>query len=144
MMIGVFVLFNGGIYLAAVGPSVLYTSVPYPQAPIPFSYFLNQNLKFFVDCLPILSLQYLISLRYKNFLVSVGTGFMIWVLSIGMASWEYSFIFPYIYSSLDHFIASGNMPNRVANGNIQWIAFAYFIMFTVAGYILYANSKEKG
>jgi hypothetical protein len=68
MMAGLFALFNVGIYLSGVIPALLYGSVSYPTAPIPFLLFLKENIKFFIDCLPILALQYLISLRFKNFL----------------------------------------------------------------------------
>jgi lantibiotic transport system permease protein len=142
MMAGLFVLFNIGMYLSGVLPSLFSGSVPFPDAPIPFEYFLRQNLNFFIDTLPILALQYLISLHYKNFLVPVGVGFLIWTLSIGMASWHYSYIFPYIYSALDHFIKSGNMTGRGVN--LQLIAFIYFVVFTIAGYILYVTKSEKG
>ena len=36
--------------------------------------FLKEDALYFIDCLPIVALQYLISLRFKNFLVPVGAG----------------------------------------------------------------------
>ncbi|MEP6923368.1 MAG: hypothetical protein ABI954_02795, partial [Pyrinomonadaceae bacterium] len=56
--------------------------------------FLSGNINYFIDCLPVLALQYLLSLQFKNFLVPIGVGFIVWILGIGMVSWQYSYIFP--------------------------------------------------
>ena len=73
MLAQAFLLFNIGIYLSAVIPAALFSNIPYPVAPIPYRSFLNTNIRFFVDSLPILALQYLISLQFKNFLVPIGS-----------------------------------------------------------------------
>lgn len=145
MLVEVFVLFNVGIYLSAMIPSMLLRSVPYPTAPIPYLNFLHGNLHFFLDSLPILALQYLISLQFRNFLVPVGAGFVIWFLGVGLLSWEYSYIFPYIHSTLDFLTASGQLGNRkIPPVNIQLLAVIYFALFTIAGYVLYVAKKDKG
>jgi hypothetical protein len=145
MLVEVFVLFNVGFYLSAVIPSMLFGNVPYPVAPIPFSAFWNANVNFFVDCLPIVALQYLISLQFKNFLVPVGAGFAIWFLGIGLLSWEYSYIFPYIHGTLDFLISSGQLGSRkMPPVNVQLLAVIYFAVFTFASWFLYVTKKEKG
>lgn len=145
MLAEVFVLFNVGIYLSAVVPSMLFSSVPYPAAPIPYLIFLKANIYLFLDCLPILALQYLISLQFKNFLVPVGTGFAIWFLGIGLLSWEHSYIFPYAHSTLDFLISSHQFGDRkMPPINIQLLAVIYFALFTIASYVLYVAKKEKG
>jgi len=142
MMVGLFVLFNLAVYLTGVIPALLFGDVPYPTAPIPYAYFLSENFKIFIDCLPILALQFLLSLQYKNFLVPVGVGFVIWVLGIGFLTWQYSYIFPYLHGALDHYMSSGQIARR--DVSMPSIAFAYFVAMTIAGYILYVTKKEKG
>ncbi len=145
MLTEVFVLFNAGMYLSAVIPSMLFSNVPYPTAPIPYLYFVHANFNFFLDCLPILALQYLISLQFKNFLVPVGTGFIIWLTGIGMLAWEYSYLLPYNYCTINFLIGSGQFANRIMPPiNVQFLAVIYFTVITVASYILYAAKKEKG
>ena len=142
MFAGLMILFNVGIFLVAVIPAALFASVPYPSALIPYELFLTRNLKFFLDSLPILGLQYLLSLQFKNFLVPLGIGFFLWMLCLGFLSWEHSYIFPYAYSSLDHFANSGDLPAR--KYNLQIIAIGYFAVFTLAGYLLYITKRDKG
>lgn len=143
MMIELFALFNLGMYLSGIIPSLLFASVPLPSAPFPFREFLAGNINFFIECLPILALQYLLSLRFKNFLVPVGIGFVIWVLGIGMTSWEYSYIFPYNQGVIDFLISSRNLEREISV-NLQMLATIYFAVFTIIGYVLYVTKNEKG
>lgn len=143
MMVEVFLLFNVGMYLSAIIPSIIFPSVQMPASPIPFSSFFFGNVNYFIDCLPILALQYLISLQFKNFLVPVGVGFIVWFLGIGMISWEYSYIFPYIHAGLDFMISSGNLKRELPI-NLQTLAIIYFIAFTAISFVLYLTKKEKG
>ena len=143
MMAELFVLFNLGMYLSAIIPSLIFGSVPFPTAPFPIKEFLFGNINFFIECLPILALQYLISLQFKNFLVPIGAGFVIWALGIGMTSWEYSYIFPFNQGVIDFLKSSGNLKREISV-NLQLLAISYFVIFTTAGYVLYVTKKEKG
>jgi hypothetical protein len=144
MLVEAFALFNIGVYLSAVVPSLIFSNVPYPSAPIPFMDFWRANVNFFVDCLPIVALQYLISLQFKNFLVPVGAGFVIWFLGIGMLSWQYSYLFPYAHGAINFLTTSGQFANRKFPVNIELLALIYFSAFTVASWALYVTKKEKG
>jgi len=144
MMTALFALFNIAVYSSAIIPSLIFSNVSYPQASMPVELFLKANFNFFVDCLPILALQYLISLQFKNFLIPIGVGLIVWVLSIGMLSWEYSFLIPYAYCSLDFVSQPGQKFPRQFPINLQLLAFVYFLIFIFVGYILYLAKKEKG
>lgn len=144
MMVQLFILFNIGMYLSAVIPSFLFTGVPLPAAPIPWEKFFIGNAKFYINCLPILGLQYLLSLRFKNFLVPMGVGFLVWVLGIATLSWEYNWIFPYIYGGLEHLFAGGNKVGSKPPVAVIWLALGYFMVFLTAGYFLYVTNEEKG
>jgi lantibiotic transport system permease protein len=144
MLAQVFVLFNAGVYLAAVIPAMLFENVPYPAAPIPWQTFGAANVNFFVDCLPIVALQYLLSLQFKNFLVPVGAGFAIWILGIGLLSWEYSYLFPYNHGVINFLTGTGQFAGRKMPVNIEFLALAYFAAFTLLSWFLYVTKKEKG
>jgi hypothetical protein len=144
MLVEAILLFNAGVYLSAVIPSMLFSNLPYPPAPIPYSYFLKANFHFFLDCAPILALQYLLSLQFRNFLVPIGTGFGIWFLGVGMLSWEYSYFFPYIHGTIDFLVSSGQYHRKIPPANIQLLAMIYFVVFTIVSFILYVTKKDKG
>lgn len=143
MMIELFALFNLGMYLSAIIPSLILSDVPFPTAPFPFKQFWFGNINFFVECLPILALQYLLSLQFKNFFVPIGVGFAIWALGIGMTSWEYSYAFPFNQAVIDFLKSSGNLKREI-NVNLQLVAVCYFVGITITSYILYLTKNEKG
>ena len=144
MMLGFFVLFNIGIYLSALIPYLIIRGVPYPTAPMPYEFFLVQDLHYFIDSLPIVALQYLISLNYKNFLVPIGTGFIFWVGALASLSWKYGYAIPYTYCMFTYLKGGVTTKAIIPTIDIQWLAGAYFVAITVVGYILYLSKKEKG
>ncbi len=144
MMLQFFVLFNIGIYLSALVPYLLVKGVPYPKAPVPLLLFLKENSLFFIDCLPIIAIQYLVSLQYKNFLVPVGLGFICWVAAIASLSWKYSYFIPYTYCMFNYLKDGAGRRAVTPQLNIHWLAVAYFIAFTIFSFILYITKREKG
>jgi hypothetical protein len=144
LMLEFFVLFNVGIYLSAMIPYLLISGTPYPAQQLPYQNFLLQNSLYFIDCLPIVALQYLISLRFANFLVPVGLGFVFWVGSLAALSWKFGYIIPYTYPMLNY-LKSGVVTKAVIpDVNIHLLAVGYFVVFTIASYVLYVTKPEKG
>jgi len=141
MLVQFFVLFNLGIWLSGVVPSLIYRGIPFPQEAIPFWKFLKFNIKFFVDCLPIVALQYLLCLRFKNFLIPLGIGIGLVVTSMIAMSWKYGYVLPYIYCPL-HFVGERSAVDQSVNIHL-WAA-CYFVVITVISYVLYITKKEKG
>lgn len=143
MMLQFFLFFNVGIYLSAIIPCLLLADVPFPKESFPFAQMVEYNAGFFVDCLPIIALQYLVSLRFKNFLVPVGIGLALLVASMFAVQWQYGYTFPYTYCILN-FLGKEEVNMNNIETNIHLFAGIYFVVFTVAGYILYITKKEKG
>ncbi len=139
-----FLVFNVGIYVSALVPCLLIGGVPYPSAPIPVADFLIENGLYFVDCLPILALQYLLSLRYKNFLVPVGIGAVLWVCALSSLSWNYGYVVPYTYTMFN-FLKGETLGNAaMPTVNFHLLALGYFGVITGASLVLYMTNKEKG
>lgn len=141
MMLQFFFLFNIGIYLSGVLPGLFFNDVPYPPEPIPFSLFVKYNFYYFVTCLPMIAIQYLVSLRFKNFLVAVGGGIALWIASVGALSWKFGYIVPYTHGSLYYLKTAGRY--KLDNNIIGW-ALVYFAAATLISYFLYISKKEKG
>lgn len=138
MLIQFFILFNIGIYLNGAIPA-LFNGVPYPKQSIGLKYLLDQNGKYLIACLPIVALQYLLSLRFKNFLVPIGAGLCLLVASLIAIQWEYGYIMPYTYCGYS-FLGAKVLPDV----NTGLWSLGYFFVFIVLAYILYINRKEKG
>ncbi|GAA0704612.1 hypothetical protein GCM10009105_01570 [Dokdonella soli] len=144
MMVQFFVLFNLGIYLSAVVPYLLIGNVPYPTAHAPLASFLVQNMLYFVDCLPIVAAQYLLSLRFKNFLVPIGFGFLTWVGALAALSWKFGYVIPYSYSMLTYLKDNPAGRAIVPAFDVHWLAIGYFVLFIVVGYGLFVTKAQKG
>ena len=142
MMLQLFVLFNIGIYLVGIIPGFLY-GASYPPQPFPFGYFIEKSMYSFIACLPIVALQYLLSLQFKNFLIPLSAGLGLQVASLIATSWKYGYTIPYAYSPLNFFQQKGLMQPQ-EGVNIHCWASAYFVFFTAVSYVLYMYQKEKG
>jgi hypothetical protein len=144
LMLQFFVLFNIGIYLAAVVPYLLVSGTPYPEQPLPYEFFLTENVLFFVDMLPIVALQYLIALRFKNFLVPVGLGFLFWVGALASLSWKFGYIVPYTYPMYNYLKDAEKTRAVIPDVNIHLLAVGFFVVITAVSYVIYLTKKEKG
>ena len=144
MMIQFFLLFNVAIYLSAILPWLLGSHVPYPRPPIPWRTFLGDDLLYFIDCLPIVAAQYLISLRFSNFLVPVGIGFLAWVGALASLPWKFGYVIPYTYCILNYVKDSPGGKAVVPSVNFHWLAIGWFLLFTAAGFGLFVTRKQKG
>lgn len=140
MMIQFFILFNICMYLSGI-LSPLCRGLSYPKEAFPFVLFLKGSGKFFVDALPIIALQYLVSLQFRNFLVPVGAGLAVFVASMIALAWKYVYLVPYTYCALNFKDNRGNLDPAI---NVHYWALGYFILLTALSYILYIRKKEKG
>lgn len=141
MLLQLFLLFNVGIYLSGVIPSLLNSHTRFPTYTLRYGYFLRENTNYFIICLPMLALQYLISLQFKNFLIPVGAGLALTVGGLIALSWKYAYIIPSSYTAL-YFLQTRDNTTHIHN--LQVWSLCYFTLFSLLGYWLYISKKEKG
>ncbi len=144
MMLQFFLLFNIGVYLTGAIPTLVLSTVDYPQQAFPFGYFWTTSAHFFIDCLPIIGLQYLVSMHFKNFLVPLGVGIGVLLASLIAVEWKYGYVMPYTYCPYNFFTLRGAAMEATKLVNIHWVAIAYFAIFMAISYILYITKKERG
>lgn len=140
MMVQFFVLFNIGIYFSGILPVMLFSEAHYPTDPFPFAWMLEQNALFFIDCLPIIALQYLLSLHFRNFLVPIGIGLALCIGNLIALRWEYCHWLPYNYTAL-HFMSHEHP--HASPVSIHMLALGYFVFFTIIAYIMFVMRKER-
>lgn len=134
MLLEFFVLFNFGIWLSGVVPSFFFRAVPGPMESLPLGRLLAADSRFLLDCLPIVALQYLLSLRFRNFLIPLGVGLGLYVASMVAVHWRYGYTIPYTYCAYDLYAKPGTH---------YWAA-GYAAGFMVLAYIIYITRNEKG
>jgi hypothetical protein len=98
----------------------------------------------FVLALPILAAQFALSLRFPNFMVPVGAGFMAWVAALALLSWKYAYLVPY-GQGIAHYMAQ--QPGARIHpdaGMSTAMSLAMFLLFTAAGLVAFVTRKVKG
>lgn len=134
VLIQFFILFNIGVYFSAVIPAFIYSDVPFPSDSFPFKEYVISNTYYFLYCLPIVALQYLMSLHIKNFIVPVGIGLVLVVTSLIAVNNQYGYVVPYIYGGMKFLIADNRIDETI---NISYWALGYFLYFSFANYLIF-------
>ncbi len=135
-----FVFFNIGLLVSGILPTLIFSGTM-PKDPLPVQYLLQLNARFFLACLPIIATQYLLSLVFRNFLVSVGVGLLMVVAALLLIeTWDYACLFPYTYCQLI-VMKVKTLPKGL---NLNLLAAGYSVIFTIAAYVLYYAGKSKG
>jgi hypothetical protein len=143
LVVELVVLFTCAIYVCGMLPAVILPSVSLPPARFPWRAFLWRDAAFLVDSLPIVALQYLLALRFRTFIAPLAIGMATWILSVGTISWSYNYLIPYSHAGLDYLIVEYHRPRPLPAG-VQTIAAGCFLVFTLAGYAVYALRRDKG
>ncbi|MEO8451507.1 MAG: ABC transporter permease [Gemmatimonadota bacterium] len=144
MLVQLFVVLNVGVFLSGALPALLVKNSAAFAPPIPYALFAKRNLHFFIDCLPVVALQYLLSLQFKNFMVPVGVGLALWIGSIGFLNTSFNYAFPYALTGVDFLIDGKYRTATYLPVNVQSIAVASFVAVSLVSYVLYATKKERG
>jgi len=143
LVTGIVVLHNFAIYLVGVLPALLLPGLTVHAATFPALAQLARAAVFLVDVLPVVGIQYLLALRLRTFVAPLAIGMALWILSLGLMSWQYSYLLPYTYPSLDYLRVEyhRNLPLPSAPSTI---AVLVFLAATAAGAMVFSLRKNKG
>lgn len=139
-----FVLFNIAFYVAAMLPAWLLPSVQGPVAAYPLKLFIWRSACYFVDMLPVVAIQYLIALRFRSFVLPLAVGMVLWILSLGFLSWQYNYLLPYSFATIDYASTTQARVSQQLPASPRVLASAVFAAFTLAGYVVYMTRKDRG
>lgn len=132
----VFLLLNIGILLNGILPCLILTG-QLPQSAIPYDFFFSETIKCLVFTMPIIGFQYLLSLHFKNFMISFGVGLTLYVGSMpGIKMGAIGYLSPYGFV-LNYF-------DQVTQAQHYWMALVYFVFLFLLSYVLYLRKEEKG
>jgi hypothetical protein len=128
-----FVMFNlflvtGAYITGGVEPRYTFTSHPFP-----LSVLATTTLKLLVSILAITSLQYWMSLRFKNFIVPMGVGLGSFTAGFMIRQWEYIDYYPYMYPILVYFENPGF--NAGDMSSVPWLSVVWCVAILTIGFI---------
>jgi hypothetical protein len=135
-----FLLFNALVWLTTMAVPFIYANVPFPSEPLPWRFILVQNLHYFVHFLPMIALQFVLGLLFRNFLVAIGAGILLWVSGIATLTWSYNYLIPYTHGTLYFLKTAGR--SQPKTDLVAW-SLSYFVLFTIGGYLCYLFRNEK-
>jgi len=139
-----FVVINLGLYLAGAFPSLLFSAEGTPSSPVPWMRLLARDSIYFIECLPIVGIQFMLALRFRNFLVPVGIGVAGWILSLVLINTNYNFLLPYNYTGIDYLISTGHRSGQNLPATLGKLACGTFAALTWVSYAFYSRQADKG
>lgn len=144
MLLEFLLLFNAGIYLAGIVPFALVPGVPHPKGAFTALPLLRENAFYFLECLPIIAVQYLMALRSNNILVPIGIGFAAWVGALAAVASKIAIWWPYGYTIVHYLRDKPKGAHFAAYTHLHWLALGAFVALTLAGYAAFVLKPERG
>jgi lantibiotic transport system permease protein len=143
MLIQFLLLFNAGIYLSGILPSLM-PGVPHPNDAFLALPLFRENAFYFLDCLPIIAAQYLMALRSQNVLIPIGVGFLAWVGALAAVSSKYAIWWPYAYTIINYLKDKPKGAALALHGEFHLLALIAFLLLTGVSYAMFVTKNEKG
>jgi lantibiotic transport system permease protein len=144
LLLGQFLLlFAIGIWLVAVIPAILFSAINLPNLPMPLTFFGRELALYFLASLPIVALQYVLSLRFQNFMVPLGAGFLLWVASIAAISSKYAALSPFSHTII-HYLSGTEKGHPAASLPLPLLSISFFVLISLIGFFLFQRQQQKG
>jgi lantibiotic transport system permease protein len=144
MIIFLFIMFNLFMIGSAVLVSVINKDYPFLRSSVQWDLILKMNLKTFVALLGIISIQYWLSLRIKNFIVPIAIGLALLITGMIIQQWEHIYKVPYAYPFLTFMSISGGGLKGKLFQNHELNSIGYFATFTLLAFLDMKYRKERG
>jgi len=115
----------------------------------PLNILINSYAKLFLASLGILSLQFILSLLWSDFLKPMGTGFVGTIMGIITANvgWKYAYLIPYSLPTLALRITrvkkGGSLPDFVIFTEEIWTSLIYASVLFIIGYFIVTKKSIK-
>ena len=145
MVLLLIILFN--IFLLGAGwlAGLVHPQILFAKSYLPWNWLLITTVKALLALLAIISIQYWFSLRFRNFIVAIGLGLGLLIISMVAMNWEHVDKIPYAFP----FLAFGNSVAELTGGeassaNFLWYSLVYFIGFTLLAFLDMRFRKERG
>lgn len=145
MIVFLFVMFNVFMICNAVLISFINSDYPFLHSSAKWDVILKMNLRTFVALLAIISIQYWLSLRIKNFIVPIAVGLALLISAMIIQQWEHIYKVPYAFPLLTFLTLNktlkggGNLFQNHELNSIGW-----FVTITALAFVDMRFRKERG
>lgn len=136
-------LFMVAMWISAMLPPV-FSSLPFPTAAIPWTEIGAEFLDYFIACLPIVALQFVLSLHFRNFAFPMAIGFGLWFLSVGLLSWEFSWTLPFAHGAYFHLAHIGEPKGLSVPFDLKLMSIGCAAVFFLLGWAMFVYKSERG
>ena len=145
MILFLFLMFNIFMILAGIIPNFIFSKYTFLEKAIDWTTLLKLNFKTFISLMAIISIQYWMGLRFRNFIVPIGIGLAFLVTALILISWDHIYKVPYAFPLLTF---TSSVSDTKLSGpllqNHELNSIGYFICFTIIAFLDMRFRKERG
>lgn len=144
MILLLFLCFNLFMILGAYVASWVHPELPFATSELPIGKLLYLSLRTYIALLAIIAFQYWFSLRFRNFIVPIGLGLGLLVMSLVAMRWEHADKLPYVFPFLSFSEAMKSGGNFSGLQNHEWYSCVYFVVISFLALMDLRWRKERG
>jgi lantibiotic transport system permease protein len=139
-----FMVVNGGIWLAGVVPPAVFAELSMPVEPFPIGAFAMRSLEFYCDLLPIAALQFAVGLHVRHPLITTGVGLGVWLIGVTVLPWQLNYVVPYNYLAIDYFVEVGSRVDRSLPMPLSALSLLVAAATLCVGYLVFRAHATRG
>ena len=143
LIIGCYLVFNILLISSALLVNLFNSNFTFLAKDIDWKTLLQLNTRTYLSILGISAIQYSLSQRFKNFIVPVGVGLVLFVGSIVAMNYHWKYIKRYPYSFPSLTFDAIEQPG-IKNGHPELYSIGCFLIFITVGYLEMKFRKDKG
>jgi hypothetical protein len=144
LVVEIFAVVNAALLVAGALPLRWIAGTWIARGPLVDGELLRWNVRFLVDCLPVIGLQMALTLRSRNVLVPLGTGVLAWIVALVVIRSRYIALVPHGYLAVDYLVVAGHRAESSLLASPPTLALAAFALSLLAGFWAYARAADRG
>jgi hypothetical protein len=137
-----FILFNASIIITSYAANLVQKQYTFFDHAIPLKGMFLLFVKTYFSVLAITSIQYWLSLRFRNFIIPVGIGLGLLITGFIIHQWEQLYYYPYMYPLISFMPNFQKIPDFVYKA--QLFDAMWFVLVLLLGFFDLVQRKEKG
>jgi hypothetical protein len=137
-----FIVFNAAIIVSSCVVNLFQKQYTFFEHPVPWKMMFSLIVKIYFAVLAITSIQYWLSLRFRNFIAPVGIGLALLITGFIIHEWDHLYYYPYMYPAIVFIHDFEKIPGFVSKA--QWLDLVWFVVVLIIGFLDMVTRKEKG